>query len=157
MLTLLPRLALALALAILGVLAYKLLPGLLAPAGAAWAQAPIRCHPAEQPCEAMLPGNGRVVVRATPNPIRPLQPFTLSVQLTGVQARQVDVDFDGVDMRMGIHRIRLTRSEQSATLFTGQGMLPICVSGRMLWSANVLIDTPSGPYIVPFHFELPAH
>ena len=153
--TLLPRLALALALAILGVLAYKLLPGLLAPAGTA--QAPIRCHPAEQPCEARLPGNSRLIVRATPNPIRPLQPFTLSVQVTGVQARQVDVDFDGVDMRMGINRIRLTSSEQSATLFTGQGMLPICVSGRMLWSASVLIDTSSGPYIVPFHFELPAH
>ena len=56
--TLLPRLALALALAILGVLAYKLLPGLLAPTGTA--QAPIRGHPAEQPCEARLPGNGRV-------------------------------------------------------------------------------------------------
>lgn len=152
---LLPRLALALTLAILGVLAYKLLPGLLAPTGAT--QAPIRCHPAEQSCEAMLPGDGRIVVRAAPNPIRPLHPFTLSVQVTGVQARQVDVDFDGVDMRMGINRVRLTPSGQSATLFTGQGMLPVCVSGRMLWSAKVLIDTPSGAHIVPFHFELPAH
>ena len=151
----LPSLALALALAILGVAGYKLLPVLLAEAD--HAVPATRCNPAEQPCNATLPGGGRLILTATPNPIRPLYPFRLSLRLMGVNAGNVEIDFDGVDMRMGINRVRLAPPIAPDEPFTGQGMLPVCVSGRMLWAATVLIDTPSGRVAVPFHFELPTH
>ena len=85
--------ALALVLAILGVLGYKLSPLLFARADALLP--PTSCNPAETPCSAALPDGGRVVLSAAPRPIRPLQPLRLYVHLIGTQAETVEIDFDG--------------------------------------------------------------
>ena len=42
-------------------------------------------------------------------------------------------------------------------LYAGQGMLPVCVSGDMRWSATVLVATANGRVAAPFHFNVPAH
>ena len=147
--------ALALVLAILGVLGYKLSPLLFARADALLP--PTSCNPAETPCSAALPDGGRVVLSAAPRPIRPLQPLRLYVHLIGTQAETVEIDFDGVDMRMGLNRVRLAPPASPEAPFSGQGMLPVCVSGDMQWAASVLLDTTAGRIAVPFHFPVPAH
>ena len=147
--------ALALVLAILGVLGYKLSPLRVARADALLP--PTSCNPAETPCSAALPDGGRVVLSAAPRPIRPLQPLRLYVHLIGTQAETVEIDFDGVDMRMGLNRVRLARQSGVDGLYAGQGMLPVCVSGDMRWSATVLVATANGRVAAPFHFNVPAH
>ena len=147
--------ALALALAILGVLGYKLSPRLFSRADISLA--PIRCNPAELPCSAALPDGGRLVLTATPRPIRPLQTFRLAVRLIDSKAERVEVDFDGVDMRMGLNRVRLAPPTNAKDYdYSGQAMLPVCVSASMLWAATVIIETKDGQIAIPFHFEVAA-
>ena len=98
-----------------------------------------------------------MVLSAAPRPIRPLQPLRLYVHLIGTQAETVEIDFDGVDMRMGLNRVRLARQSGVDGLYAGQGMLPVCVSGDMRWSATVLVATANGRVAAPFHFNVPAH
>ena len=151
----LASIALALALAILGVLGYKLSPRLFPRADLGLPA--IRCDLNLQPCSATLPGGGQLTLSVMPRPIRPLQQLQLSVHLSDVQAERVEVDFDGVDMRMGLNRVRLAPPASPEAPFSGQGMLPVCVSGDMQWAASVLLDTTAGRIAVPFHFPVPAH
>ena len=74
--------------------------------------------------------------------LKSLQTFPVRVRLKGIQARQVTVDFQGVDMYMGYNRITLER--QPDGIYTGAAELVACATGRMQWQAEVVIRDHSG-------------
>jgi hypothetical protein len=137
-------------LALIAVLVYRAWPMLFPPVTAA---APLDsdCDLRAGPCTGRLPGGGSVRFRIEPESIPVLRPLILTVQLDGIDAHGVEVDFAGTDMNMGYNRVSLTKETPSG--WRGEGMLPICVRQVMRWEATVLLDTEQGLMAAPFRFD----
>lgn len=108
------------------------------------------CDLHQKPCTSELPGGGSLEFSIEPRPIPVLRPLTLQVHVIGIAARSVEVDFSGVDMKMGFNRSRLEPGKDG--LFTGQASLPVCVRDKMAWQATVLIESDGKRIAVPFRF-----
>ncbi len=139
----------ALALACVAVAGYKL--------SARWhstntAQLPrSSCDPSIQDCTIPLPQGGQLTLSITPRPILALQKLSLEVRMTGMKAEKVEIDFDGVDMSMGYNRPILSGDGGN---FSGQTVLPVCITGTMTWKATVLVTAKEGGIAAPFHFKV---
>lgn len=102
------------------------------------------------PCSSDIPGGGRIELSIEPRPIPLLRPLRLVVKTQGLDARQVEVDFTGVDMNMGFNRPKL--KEEGDQQFSGETVLPVCITGRMAWQAAVVVTTPKLKAVAPFRF-----
>ncbi|MHB1429921.1 MAG: hypothetical protein ACYC5U_03815 [Rhodocyclaceae bacterium] len=142
--------AMILALILIGVIGYKLSP-LLLPKADLFLQPDPGCDLQRASCAAALPDGGRLRFALTPRPIPVTRPLDVAVEIEGLRADKVAVDFAGVDMSMGYNRITLQSVD--AQRYVGQTTLPVCVTGRMLWQATVLVDAGSQRVAVPFRFE----
>lgn len=83
-----------------------------------------------------------VEVRLPSSEVKSLQSFPVRVTLVGFDAREVTVEFQGVDMYMGFNRITLKR--QTDGTFSGAAELVACVTGRMQWRADVVVKDGHG-------------
>ncbi|MBS1230015.1 MAG: hypothetical protein H6R17_3292 [Proteobacteria bacterium] len=146
-------LAIILALACLAVIGYKVSP-LLTQADLTSAPLPA-CDLNTQACAAELPGGGRVELTITPRPIPVVKPLQVSVRLSGMAADKLEIDFAGHSMNMGYNRLALVADGDGA--YRGAAMLPVCISGRMVWQATLLIDSAGRKIAVPFLFEAPEN
>jgi hypothetical protein len=142
--------AMILALILVGVVGYKLSP-LLMPKADLTAQPDPRCDLHRESCAATLPEGGRVRFSLTPRPIPVTAPLNMTVELEGLDAQAVSVDFAGVSMNMGFNRPGLNPAGRGQ--FAGQTVLPVCVTGRMTWQATVLVESGSRRIAVPFRFD----
>jgi hypothetical protein len=75
----------------------------------------------------------------------------VTVEIDGMAAEKVSVDFAGVSMNMGFNRPALERT--TSWRFSGQAILPVCVTGRMTWQATVLVESGRQRIAIPFRFE----
>lgn len=145
----LPGVAIGLLIVILGVIGFKLSPQLR---NAAVVTLPIStCSPAQDTCSTTLPDGSRLDFSMEPRPIRPLQPLRLIVGISESSPAKVEIDFNGAAMEMGYNRSVLQGSDGH---FSGQAMLPVCVTGKMQWLATVLLTQKDRKIAIPFHFEL---
>ena len=151
-------LAILLALAILGVLGYKLAP-LFNPKTDVSLPLSL-CNLSQQACAATLPDGGQLEFSIEPRPIPALKPLKLQLTLHGSEVHKVEVDFAGTDMKMGYNRPALV-SETPAMAqnrpnarFVGQAVLPICISGTMDYDATLLLETGKEWVAVPFRFSV---
>ena len=103
------------------------------------------------PCTSNIPGGGRVELSIEPRPIPLLRPLRLVVKTQGLDARLVEVDFTGMDMNMGYNRPQLKPDGESR--FTGETVLPVCITGHMAWQAAVVVTTPKLKAVAPFRFS----
>lgn len=138
-----------LALLLAGAVAQKLLPTLDQPV-AATLPLDKSCDLQRGACSSSLPGGGRVTFSIEPRPIPVLRPIKLIVTLQGADAKKAEVDFTGVDMKMGYNRPQLQVA--SAGRFDGETTLPICSASSMAWRATVLVETDGKLLAVPFEF-----
>jgi hypothetical protein len=136
--------------AVVGVVVYKAWP-LLYPQGIALAPLDPGCRLSQGPCTATFAEGGTVTLAIAPPGIPVVAPLTLRVDLAGLQALGVEVDFAGVDMNMGYNRVGLEPAGEGR--YQGKGMLPVCVRDRMTWEAKVLVQTRAGLMVAPFRFE----
>lgn len=135
--------------ALAGVAAYKVLP-ILNPEVGGMAALDSDCDLRAGPCRSDLPGGGSVSFAIKTPGIPLVKPLDLEVRLAGIEASKVEVDFIGIGMNMGFNRPRL--DDQGDGVFTGSGMLPVCVRVAMEWEARVLLTTPRGLLAAPFRF-----
>lgn len=142
--------AIILALILIGVIGYKLAP-LLMPVADEMVVPNPGCDLQKAACSAQLPAGGRVLFSLMPQPIPVAAPIELKVDVQGIKADKVEVDFSGVSMNMGFNRQVLSSTEPGQ--FLGQASLPVCVSGRMAWQATVLLETGRKRVAIPFRFE----
>jgi hypothetical protein len=141
--------AIVLLTAILGVIGYKLAPMLHPNADLTL---PLSfCNPGFTVCTSSLPDGGWLEFSVTPQPIRPLQTLNLDVKIKHIEADRIEIDFDGTQMKMGYNRPTLSGSNGH---FTGQVMLPVCITGRMEWAATVIVTSDNRQIAIPFHFEV---
>ncbi len=110
------------------------------------------CNLNAGPCTIALPGGGAVDVAIDPRPIPALKPLRVLAVASGARIDRIEVDFAGVDMKMGYNRPQLENLGEGR--FAGQGNLPVCISGRMPWEATVLIETGRTVIAAPFRFDV---
>lgn len=106
-------------------------------------------------CTTTLPSGGSVSLSIEPRPIPVIKPLRIAVTTKDIQVSSVMVDFSGVSMNMGLNRFGL--DEESSGLFSGKGLLPICIRNRMDWEAKVFVETDQGVFSVPYRFETVAN
>lgn len=142
--------ALMLALILVGAIGYKLSPLLMPQADLTIA--PLAgCDLNRGACSADLPGGGALKFEITPQPIPLASPFSMRLELTGMQVQRAAIDFAGVSMNMGFNRPALEATGPGR--FAGQATLPVCVTGRMTWQATVLLEQGSQRIAIPFRFD----
>lgn len=107
------------------------------------------CDLAAGPCRRVL-DDGEVSLSITPGPIPLMQPLTLQVGLVGIEVTAVVVEIRGLNMDMGLNRVRL--QQQAPGVWSGETILPICSRRRMEWEAAVRLG--DGPGVeIPFPFS----
>ncbi|MEJ2591485.1 MAG: hypothetical protein P8178_08825 [Candidatus Thiodiazotropha sp.] len=136
-------------LAVCAVALYRTWP-LLFPAVESTARIDPDCDLRAGPCTTRLDGGGFVSFAIEPQQIPVMKPLQLRVEMQQVKADAVVVDFQGVDMNMGLNRVKLEPAGEG--VYTGQGTLPVCVRDAMEWEAKVLISARRGLISVPFRF-----
>jgi hypothetical protein len=137
-------LAIVLAIALIGVVTWRLQPK------ADVSLPPSDCDLNRRSCSAELPGGGHLELSVDPRPIPTLRPLKLRLRLSGVEPTKAEMDFAGVAMNMGYNRPELKRVQPGR--YEGETTLPACVSGSMEWQATVLIDAGGKVLSVPFRF-----
>jgi hypothetical protein len=113
------------------------------------------CNPVLDLCTASDHSHS-VVFRLDPS-TRYLKPFEIEVTIKGFNVtavKTVSVDFNMVDMDMGINRFSLNQVIQQETgiVYRGRGILPVCVTGRRDWQAVVEVDAGDTAYQAVFNF-----
>ena len=139
--------------ALVVVVGYKLSPMLLPHTDLSVAP-DAACDLQQAPCRVALPGGGAIVADVSLRPIPLVRPFSFELQVEGVAVDAVEVDFSGMDMSMGFNRPLLKALGNGR--FSADVTLPVCVTGRMLWQATVLLDTARGRMGVPLRFTTGA-
>lgn len=112
------------------------------------------CDLNRESCTAAMPGGGSIELAIAPHPIPVVKPLQVTVTLKGIDANKAELDFQGVTMNMGYNRISLTPAGEGG--FTGAASIPVCVTGRMLWRATLLLEDDTRRIAVPYLFEAPT-
>lgn len=128
---------------------YKVQP-LLNPQIASLAPLDKACDLRAGPCSSTLPSGGRISLVIQPKAIPLIKPLKLQVEIEGINAQSVEVDFVGIGMEMGFNRPKL--APVAAGRFAGEGILPVCVRDAMEWEARVLVQSDRGLLAAPFRF-----
>jgi len=83
--------------------------------------------------------------------VRPLNPFSVSLEAEGWQPEQAAVYFSMQGMEMGLNRFKL---KQVADVWQGQAMLPVCTDQRSDWLATVFVSHNGQRYRSVFSFTV---
>jgi hypothetical protein len=145
--------AIILALALIAVVGYKYSP-LLLPKADLTLTPTEGCDLNQQTCHADMPGGGRIELAITPHPIPVIQPLQVTATIVGATPNKVELDLQGVVMNMGFNRLTLLPAGNGR--YTGAATIPVCVTGRMLWRATLMLETDRQRIAVPFLFEAPT-
>lgn len=111
------------------------------------------CNPAKSVCVAAEQGYSLTL--HFPEQVHYLTPFRMQVTAKGfgnTVIGSVNVEYTMVGMDMGLNRFTLSSviDEKGNVAYEGEGILPVCVSGRVDWLANVQIMTAEKIYEAVF-------
>ncbi|RME24725.1 MAG: SCO family protein [Deltaproteobacteria bacterium] len=110
------------------------------------------CALASTPCTARFSDGLAVSIAASPLGLPRATPLRWSVAVADGVHVASRLELTGVNMPMGLTRIPL--EPVGPGRFEGQGSLPMCTESRMLWRAEVTVESPDGgpPRIAAFEF-----
>tara|TARA_B100000749_G_scaffold11706_1_gene9646 strand:+ start:2367 stop:2615 length:249 start_codon:yes stop_codon:yes gene_type:complete len=74
----------------------------------------------------------------------------IRVHLANMTADSLIVDFEGLEMYMGVVRTQLVPNAQG--VYQGTFTLPECGTGKMLWRARAIIDKGTSKKGIKFDF-----
>lgn len=137
-------------LALIVVVGYKLSP-LLLPQSDVVVQPEAACDLQARDCAVNLPQGGKIIFSLGAQPVPLVKPFAVRVRSEGVVPARVEVDFEGVEMKMGFNRPQL--QARGPGEFVGEATLPVCITGGMLWQATVLLEVAGQRIAIPFLFD----
>lgn len=111
------------------------------------------CDLHSAPCSATLGNHGHMTFAIdVEGRIEALEILPLDVNIEGIEATAVTVDFVGRDMDMGLHRFALNATGEGH--FHGQGQVSVCTQAVMPWRARVIVKTPEGRLGSWFDFDV---
>jgi hypothetical protein len=139
-------------LALIAFIGYQYSP-LLLPKADLTLPPPKECDLNQQACTVDVPGGGSIKLSLTPRPIPVIKPIRIAVTVSGMGTKQVDLDFQGVQMNMGYNRVKLTKTDDDH--YEGDATIPVCITGRMLWRATLMVEATTQRIAIPFLFSAP--
>jgi len=111
------------------------------------------CDLGAGPCTVSLP-TGAVEVDLSPRPIPLASPLEVTVQVRGGDPPAGAMTITSVTMDMGTTRFALDRTAPGT--LRGTDSLPICITGRMTWLAELtLAGQPMDPVVLRFDTSTP--
>lgn len=111
-----------------------------------------------QSAACMLNVEGLQVKLILPDRMVPLEKFPVRIELQGQQADGIDnvtVDFAMRGMDMGLNRYRLAPVDEA--VWSGEAILPVCVTGRSDWEAVISLHGEDGVSRARFGFQVENH
>ena len=106
-------------------------------ASAAGSETRVVCNVHLGPCSATLSG-AEVILDINPKPVRAMQDLTFVVTFTeGTAATSLQLDLGMPGMQMGRNQVILKPAGKS--VFSGNGVIVRCPSGRRTWKANLMV------------------
>ena len=96
----------------------------------------VACDFQQEPCK-VIRGNQQIILAIETETIASFSPLEFRIQLVGLGADEVAIDFQGVDMFMGINQLDLTRQTDGS--YTGTKILSGHVDQSMMWRAKVFV------------------
>ena len=102
-------------------------------------------------CKSVFADGSSVSLLISPNTIPLLQRLQLRVEVQGISAKKVEIDFTGYEIDLGYNRPELKALNK--TTFIGDAFLPLCTLSEMDWSAKVLLHTDKGLMMAPYKFH----
>lgn len=100
-------------------------------------QAPSACDLHIQSCEVKLKDGSSLSLDIEPKTIPLMKPLHFKVT-SSIDLPSIEIKLFATNMNMGLHTIKL--SQTSKGIYEGEGMLPTCVMGNMIWQANVIFN-----------------
>lgn len=88
-------------------------------------------------CEATLKDGSMLSFEIEPKAIPLMKPLLFKVT-SEVDLPNIEIKLFATNMNMGLHTIKL--SQTSKGVYEGEGMLPTCIMGNMIWQANVILN-----------------
>ena len=117
----------------------------------------LNCNPGKSVCAATNQDSSLTLY--FPEQVHYLRPFIMQVTTKGFSNTVIEavyVDYTMVGMDMGLNRFSLlpVTDAKGQQRYEGEGILPVCVSGRVDWLANVNIVTTEKVYEATFKLEI---
>lgn len=116
-----------------------------------WYPPTMPCDLHQGACEASLGIRASMLLRFD-GELRAQERLPIEVELDGIDAEAVTVEFIGRSMNMGINRFPL--EAQGEGQFRGKGQIGVCTEAVMPWRAQVIIETPDGRKGSWFDFDI---
>ena len=88
-------------------------------------------------CEATLKDGSVLSLEIEPKSIPLMKPLQFKVT-SNVDVPTIEIKLFATNMNMGLHTIKLNQTSKG--IFEGEGMLPTCIMGNMIWQANVILN-----------------
>lgn len=86
-----------------------------------------------------------------PFPITSEKEFTVKVESKSPLGKPMEVDFEGVDLDMGLIRPKLTETRMES--YSGKFEIPVCELPEMKWRARLILETPNGSKSLLYYFS----
>jgi hypothetical protein len=88
-------------------------------------------------CEVVLNDGTALSLEIEPKSIPLMKPLHFKV-ISALDLPSMEIKLFATNMNMGLHTIKLTQTAKG--IYEGEGMLPTCVMGNMIWQANVILN-----------------
>lgn len=113
--------------------------------------APSTCNLHEDTCTVRLANDLDLTFGINPKPIPLMKALEFRAYVSDIALPFIEINLFSTNMNMGFHTFKLYPKGDG--LFVGEGMLPTCVVGNMLWQTNLIINTPQKSLGATFYFQ----
>ena len=100
-------------------------------------QQDVTCDLHERPCDVTLKDKTILRFEIEPKEIPLMKPLHFKV-ISSLDIPKIDLKIFATNMNMGFHSFELKKTSQG--VYEGEGMLPTCIVGNMIWQANVIVN-----------------
>lgn len=108
------------------------------------------CNLHDEACSVTLKDGTKLTFEISPKDIPLMKPLHFKVTSTHVLP-SIQLKLFATNMNMGFHTITLKSSNEG--LYEGEGSLPTCMLGGMIWQADIILNTPSKSLGALFTFQ----
>lgn len=113
--------------------------------------APKECNLHNTACNVTLENNLNVTFDISPKPIPLMKTLTFRAQIENIDLPYLELKLFATNMNMGFHSFKLYAKGNG--IYEGEGILPTCIVGNMIWQANLILNTSSQSLGAIFSFQ----
>ncbi len=113
--------------------------------------APTSCNLHVKACEVRLKDDSLITFEVSPKPIPLMKPLHFKIIAPSLTLPFIELKLFATNMNMGFHTFKLLEKEKG--VYEGEGMLPTCVVGNMIWQTNLIINHPHESIGATFYFQ----